>query len=767
VTDNEFDENPEDQPPVHALDELNELQETEEPDEEDEDDEDLFPAIERALTVSSVKKPAQPAKTPSNQHLNGLSGPEFMERSRTTHDDYKSRWANNNSPFVHHQQNSFQNAPSMNGMQANSVPLPQFADIPPPPPPQQDNNPQSQIRMMRPAASAMNIFSGTGSNDIQPLGRSATQRTPHRRQHSSTLANVSTSMNGKNGSSNAGNNANGKVPHKRHSSTLANLSATLSAQNEKDKDKDKKIPVIKQSKSADDPLQSQAAKEPDDAKRNSVEERRQRTVKENEDWQIMGDLLFSIRHALISQMRGDKFKKRPKGKAYMDVKEYQWNTFVFKEYAPTLFSEMRGKWLGCKPVSDTYVKRLFGETSASVPVKDLDINKSCKYYWRRISTNSKSGQVFFQTVNGEYMIKSMPRSEADFFRRNFLGDFYDHMMKQEDSLLMHIMGCYKIQYTNAKLEMASNNEYNSKRKQDVNKGVYVIVMKSILFCEMTPTVRMHKIYDLKGSTHNRTASRYKLNLDQVTFDALNEVDEKAFEQEVDQVAATNDEVKRIAGGYSSGFYTPRKNENLEKFKSDRSDESSNHNGDENSSNNNQAKQGQIVCYKRSKVLKDMDFLHDGERVRIGDKLKAKYLRQLRIDLDFLIKMNVMDYSLLVGIHRLNESSNLNKKAGHRRQHSLVKPKRPKPGSLFTFEFGGMCAEKIMFDAETEEDKEKATKKDIYFTGIIDFLQKYNAKKQMESVYKSLKVKGGKDAISSVDAKTYANRLYEFIEKRVD
>merc|ERR1712176_175850 len=121
----------------------------------------------------------------------------------------------------------------------------------------------------------------------------------------------------------------------------------------------------------------------------------------------------------------------------------------------------------------------------------------------------------------------------------------------------------------------------------------------------------------------------------------------------------------------------------------------------------------------------------------------------------------MDYSLLVGVHRLDIQKN--KKKGHKRQHSLVKPKRVnQKGNLFTFEFGGMCSEKVML----EEKNGGSAKKDIYFTGIIDFLQEYNLKKKAESAYKRNKVAGGKLAISSVDAKTYANRLYDFIEKRI-
>merc|ERR1712013_741908 len=165
-------------------------------------------------------------------------------------------------------------------------------------------------------------------------------------------------------------------------------------------------------------------------------------------------------------------------------------------------------------------------------------------------------------------------------------------------------------------------------------------------------------------------------------------------------------------------------------------------------------------------------MQDKECIRVGEKIKRKYLAQLRRDLDFLIEMNVMDYSLLVGVHRLNMEATRKRGASHRRQQSLTKPKRIKAGNMFTFEFGGMCAEKIMFASPKGNGKGKgkrkeANTKNIYFTGIIDFLQNYNAKKKLESMYKSVKVAGGKEAISAVDAKSYGERLFEFIAKRIE
>ena len=142
--------------------------------------------------------------------------------------------------------------------------------------------------------------------------------------------------------------------------------------------------------------------------------------KKNEDWQIMGDLLFSIRHSAICRIRqkeeGIERKTKKQSKPHLDVEVNEWQTFLFEEYAASLFCNLRDKWLKCEEEGGDkkYVKRLFGETSESMPVQHLDINKSCKYYWRRLNTNSKSGMIFFQSVNGEYIIKSMPKSGTQF-----------------------------------------------------------------------------------------------------------------------------------------------------------------------------------------------------------------------------------------------------------------------------------------------------------------------------------------------------------------
>jgi len=50
------------------------------------------------------------------------------------------------------------------------------------------------------------------------------------------------------------------------------------------------------------------------------------------------------------------------------------------------------------------------------------------------------------------------------------------------------------------------------------------------------------------------------------------------------------------------------------------------------------------------VLKDLDLLQNNERIRIGWQAKAKLMEQIQLDSAFLAEGNMMDYSLLLGVH---------------------------------------------------------------------------------------------------------------------
>eukprot|EP01033_Poteriospumella_lacustris_P015765 gene15764-11286_t len=162
------------------------------------------------------------------------------------------------------------------------------------------------------------------------------------------------------------------------------------------------------------------------------------------------------------------------------------------------------------------------------------------YNYVEFISNSKSGQFFFYSHDGKYMLKTQTKEENKFLL-SILPQYYEYLRENPNSLLVRILGMHRI------------NMYHLRRK------VHFVIMASVFD---TPA-KIHTIYDLKGSLTGREA-------------------------------------------------TPEEREN-------------------------------------GGVLKDMDLLKDKRKFHFGRK-KAEFVAQLRKDAEFLAKLNIMDYSLLVGTH---------------------------------------------------------------------------------------------------------------------
>lgn len=71
-------------------------------------------------------------------------------------------------------------------------------------------------------------------------------------------------------------------------------------------------------------------------------------------------------------------------------------------------------------------------------------------------------------------------------------------------------------------------------------------------------------------------------------------------------------------------------------------------------------------------------------------------------------------------------------------------------------------------AEKEEKQEDGSKSlhpvydVVLYIGIIDILQKYNAKKKIEHTYKSIKYKYNPLSISVVEPRFYSERFFNFV-----
>ncbi|OBA23498.1 phosphatidylinositol-4-phosphate 5-kinase [Metschnikowia bicuspidata var. bicuspidata NRRL YB-4993] len=174
----------------------------------------------------------------------------------------------------------------------------------------------------------------------------------------------------------------------------------------------------------------------------------------------------------------------------------------------------------------------------------------------------------------------------------------------------------------------------------------------------------------------------------------------------------------------------------------------------------------------SHTLKDLNWLQRKDRIKFGPEKKRIFLEQLEADVKLLKKINVMDYSLLLGIHDVKKGnsetvakltvfdpkSNLKAEVfktnprGIDRQNDLpsdVFPGRSK--YIFYGHNGGIRA--------TNESNEPVS--EIYYLGIIDCLTNYSFKKKLETAWRS--ITQSRSTISAVPAREYGDRFIQFIK----
>lgn len=139
-------------------------------------------------------------------------------------------------------------------------------------------------------------------------------------------------------------------------------------------------------------------------------------------------------------------------------------SYEFKAYAPLVFAKLR---------------KAFG-----VERQQFLHSISGKFNFIEFMSNAKSGQFFCYSHDGRYMIKTQTLDESKFLR-HILPDYFSHMMKHPHSLLTHFYGLYRV------------------KMPDIGKCTYFVIMKSVFNTEK----EIHKIWDLKGSTKGRRANR--------------------------------------------------------------------------------------------------------------------------------------------------------------------------------------------------------------------------------------------------------------------
>lgn len=134
--------------------------------------------------------------------------------------------------------------------------------------------------------------------------------------------------------------------------------------------------------------------------------------------------------------------------------------------------------------------------------------------------------------------------------------------------------------------------------------------------------------------------------------------------------------------------------------------------------------------KKWPVFKDLDWIADGRTFMFPTKKEMETkLDQLEKDTQFLRNCNLIDYSLLIGVHKIDETNH----------------------------------EKYRFPEAMDVNHVKGSD-DIYYFGLIDVLTPYETKKLLETVF--IGYLSCRRGISCMPPKIYQNRFMSFCEREV-
>ncbi|CAO3569510.1 unnamed protein product [Mortierella alpina] len=189
--------------------------------------------------------------------------------------------------------------------------------------------------------------------------------------------------------------------------------------------------------------------------------------------------------------------------------------------------------------------------------------------------------------------------------------------------------------------------------------------------------------------------------------------------------------------------------------------------------------------------KDLNWVNRNKKLELGPVKRHLFVEQTKRDVQLLARLNIMDYSLLIGIHDIERgnkdnirdntlkvfqpdtSTPLAREASRRDKRGskvtalrmAVKVSDPvalgpstlpsdsfseRRNCIFYADDGGLLS--------TSEQNDSG--QDLYYLGIIDILTPYNYVKKVEHLWKSLSQ--DKHAISSVHPKEYAQRFLSFM-----
>ncbi|KAI5622908.1 phosphatidylinositol 5-phosphate 4-kinase type-2 gamma-like isoform X1, partial [Silurus asotus] len=170
------------------------------------------------------------------------------------------------------------------------------------------------------------------------------------------------------------------------------------------------------------------------------------------------------------------------------------------------------------------------------------------------------------------------------------------------------------------------------------------------------------------------------------------------------------------------------------------------------------------------TLKDLDFRNNMQQIYISDEKKEKLMEKLSRDVDFLVRLKLMDYSLLLGIHNMDrgeheeeeedEDSACEEDDEQDNDLSMLAPEAG-AGSVPARKAGTPAEFDPSVDVYGIQSAAGALQKEVYFMGLINILTHYDTKKKAAHAAKTVKHGSGAE-ISTVHPEQYGRRFLEFI-----
>ncbi|XP_076242071.1 phosphatidylinositol 5-phosphate 4-kinase isoform X3 [Calliopsis andreniformis] len=201
------------------------------------------------------------------------------------------------------------------------------------------------------------------------------------------------------------------------------------------------------------------------------------------------------------------------------------------------------------------------------------------------------------------------------------------------------------------------------------------------------------------------------------------------------------------------------------------------------------------------TYKDNDFVKEGMKIYIGEEAKTKLIETLTADVDFLTRLHLMDYSLLLGIHDCARAEQENRERAEREEEEecheeeedsesgsgldanhyrnrwnnvwshtagiATPPESPHAALMRDTSLQYEDAIIPELDIYAIPSKEGAPTKEIYFLAIIDVLTHYGVRKQAAKAAKTVKYGANVDGISTCDPEQYGKRFIEFMSKAIE